>query len=218
MTELKPDTSQAPAIIFDFGGVLIDWNARHLYNKLFDDSLEMERFLTEIDFHSWNLEMDRGRPFTESVTELSRQFPQYADLIKAYDERWEESLNGSIQPTVKILQALKERGYDLYGLSNWSVEKYEIVRHQYPFLDLFDEIVISGRVKLVKPDPRIFALVLEKARRPAAECLLIDDSETNVTAARNLGFKTIHFESAEQLGLELSRLGILNFGNLHGMQ
>jgi 2-haloacid dehalogenase len=206
---MKPDSRQQPAIIFDFGGVLIDWNARHLYRKLFDNALEMERFLTEIDFHGWNLELDRGRRYAESVVELSRQFPQYANLIKAYDERWEESLNGTIQATVEILQALKEHGYALYGLTNFSAEKYEIIHRQFSFIDLFDEIVVSGIVKLVKPDPRIFALVLEKARRPAAECLFIDDSETNVTAARNLGFKVIHFKSAEQLGMELSRLGIL---------
>lgn len=206
---MKPDSRQQPAIIFDFGGVLIDWNARHLYRKLFADPAELERFLTEIDFHSWNLELDRGRPYAESVVELSRQFPQYADLIKAYDERWEESLNGTIQATVEILRTLKERGYALYGLTNWSAEKYEIVHHQYPFIDLFDGIVVSGIVKLVKPDPRIFALLLEKTKRPAAECLFIDDSETNVAAARSLGFKAIHFKSAEQLGTELSRLGIL---------
>ena len=207
---MKSDNRQQPAIIFDFGGVLIDWNARHLYHKLFDDTRAMERFLAEIDFHGWNLELDRGRPYAESVVELSRQFPHYADLIKAYDERWEESLNGPIQATVEILQALKTRGYALYGLTNWAAEKYEFIHHKYPFLGLFDDIVVSGKVKLVKPDPRIFALLLEKTKRPAAECLFIDDSETNVTAARSLGFKTILFKSAEQLGMELSRLGLLD--------
>jgi 2-haloacid dehalogenase len=202
--------SQTPAIIFDFGGVLMDWNAHYLYDKLLDDPADMERFFNEIDFYNWNLEMDRGRSFAESVTELSRQFPKYIDLIKAFDERWEETLGGPIQPTVEILQALKERGYDLYGLTNWSAEKYAITRHKYPFFDLFDDIVVSGIVKLIKPDPRIFTLMLEKADRPAAECLLIDDSEANIIAARSLGFKTIHFKSAEQLGMELSRLGIFN--------
>jgi 2-haloacid dehalogenase len=206
---MKPQGSQLPAIIFDFGGVLIDWNPRHLYKKLLDDPAKLERFLTEIDFHHWNLELDRGRPYAESVAELSRVFPQYADLIRAYDERWEESLRGPIQATVEILRALKERGYALYGLTNWSAEKYEIVRHKYPFLGLFDDIVVSGIVKLIKPDPRIFALLLEKINRPAADGLFIDDSETNITAAQQLGFNTIHFKSAEQLAMELSRQGLL---------
>jgi 2-haloacid dehalogenase len=207
---MKQNSSQHPAIIFDFGGVLMDWNAHYLYDKLLDDPADLERFFNEISFHNWNLEMDRGRSFAESVTELSSQFPQYADLIRAFDERWEETLGGPIQSTVEILQALKVRGYDLYGLTNWSAEKYEITRHKYPFFDLFDDIVVSGIVKLVKPDPRIFTLMLEKADRPAAECLLIDDSEANTIAARRLGFKTIHFKSAEQLGMELSCLGILD--------
>jgi len=207
---MKQNSSQHPAIIFDFGGVLMDWNVHYLYDKLFDDPADLERFFNEISFHNWNLEMDRGRSFAESVTELSSQFPQYADLIRAFDERWEETLGGPIQPTVKILQALKLRGYDLYGLTNWSAEKYEITRHKYPFFDLFDDIVVSGIVKLIKPDPRIFTLMLEKADRPAAECLLIDDSEANIIAARRLGFKTIHFKSAEQLGMALSCLGILD--------
>jgi 2-haloacid dehalogenase len=207
---MKQNSSQHPAIIFDFGGVLMDWNAHYLYDKLLDNPADMERIFNEIDFHNWNLEMDRGRPFAESVTELSRQFPHHADLIRAFDERWEETLGGPIQATVEILQILKQRGYDLYGLTNWSAEKFKITRRKYPFFDLFDDIVVSGIVKLVKPDPRIFAMILEKANRPAAECLLIDDSDANVTAAMHLGFKTIHFKSAEQLAVELSRLGILN--------
>jgi 2-haloacid dehalogenase len=206
---MKHNSSQHPAIIFDFGGVLMDWNAHYLYDKLLDDPADMERFFNEIDFHNWNLEMDRGRPFAEGVAELSHQFPQYADLIKAFDERWEETLGGPIQPTVEILQALKKRGYALYGLTNWSAEKYEITRHKYPFFDLFEEVVVSGAVKLIKPDPRIFALTLEKAKRPAAECLLIDDSEANVIAARQLGFRAIHFKSAEGLAMELSLQGLL---------
>jgi 2-haloacid dehalogenase len=123
---LKSDSRQQPAIIFDFGGVLMDWNAHYLYDKLLDDPASTERFFDEIDFHNWNLEMDRGRPFAESVEELSRQFPQYAGLIKAFDERWEETLGGPIQATVEILQALKEHNYALYGLSKRVFLKWSI--------------------------------------------------------------------------------------------
>ncbi len=199
-----------PAIVFDFGGVLLDWNPRYLYRKLFDDDHEaVERFLNEIGFSDWNLKQDEGRPFAAAVAELSERFPQHADLIKAYDERWEESMGGEIQRSVEILHALKRAGHTLYGLSNWSAETFRRIRHKYAFLDLFEAIVLSGEVKVIKPDPRIYALLLDKVNRPAEECLFIDDSETNVTVADRLGFQTIRFESPEQLASELRRLGLL---------
>lgn len=202
---------RSPAIVFDFGGVLIDWNPRYLYRKLFRDEPEaVERFLTEIGFVEWNALQDKGRPFSEAVAELSEKFPHYSDLIKAYDERWEESVTGAIEGTVDILRELKEAGYPLYGLSNWSAETFRRIRHQYPFMDWFEEIVISGEVKLIKPDPLIYKLLLERIKRSAEECLFIDDSEANVTTANQLGFQTIRFESPEQLSKELRRLGILS--------
>lgn len=206
-----PHTNQHPrAIVFDFGGVLVDWNPRHLYRKLFNgDDQAVEKFLDEIGFAPWNLEMDRGRPFAESVADLSRQFPQYAELIRAYDLRWEESVPGPIAPTVNILQTLKRAGYPLYGLSNWSREKFQLVRHRYTFLDWFDAVVISGEVRMIKPDPRIFRLLLEKIGLPAEQCVFIDDSETNIAQARRLGFDVIHYQSSEQLCVELTQRGLL---------
>lgn len=207
MNELK---GRAPAIIFDFGGVLLDWNPRYLYRKLFDDDHEaVERFLVEIGFSEWNLKQDEGRPFSVAIAELSERFPQHADLIKAYDERWEESMGGEIGPSVEILYALKRAGHTLYGLSNWSAETFRRIRHKHAFMDLFEAIVLSGEVKVIKPDPRIYALLLDKVNRPAEECLFIDDSEMNVAAAGRLGFQTIRFESPEQLESELRRLGLL---------
>jgi 2-haloacid dehalogenase len=198
------------AIIFDFGGVLIDWNPRYLYRKFFaGDSESMERFLTEIGFAEWNLQQDKGRSFAVAVAELCVRFPDYADLIRAYDQHWEESIAGPIQPTVNILRSLKQVGYRLYGLSNWSVEKFEIVRPRYEFFGWLDTILVSGEVKLVKPDPRIYTVLLERIGRTAKECLFIDDSRANVAAADQLGFKTVHYESPEQLETELCHLGIL---------
>jgi 2-haloacid dehalogenase len=198
------------AIVFDFGGVLIDWDPRHLYRKLFvDDTRGMERFLKDVDFYAWNLQQDAGRPFDEAVAEHCRLYPEYCELIRAYDERWEESLGGPIQSSIDILKALKQADLELYGLSNWSVEKFQLVRCQYEFLNWFESIIISGQVKLVKPDPRIFVLMLEEIGRPASECLLIDDSAVNIAAARELGFKTIHFLSPEQLKTELLDMGLL---------
>jgi 2-haloacid dehalogenase len=200
----------SPVIIFDFGGVLLDWDPRYLYQKLFENDVDAtERFLDEIGFVEWNLEQDRGRPFAVAIKELQERFPHYAEFIGAYDERWEESIGGPIQSTVKLLGALKQAGFPLYGLSNWSAETFRRIRHKHPFLNWFDDIVLSGEVRITKPDPRIYTVLLERIGRPAAACLFIDDSEANVAAAQQLGFKTILFKSPEQLQSELIRLGLL---------
>ena len=198
-----------PAIIFDFGGVLFDWNPHYLYHDDFNGDTEaIDRFLQEIGFSEWNLHQDRGRPFAEAVAELSARFPHYASLIRAYDERYESSLSGPIHATVVILERLKQAGYPLYALSNWSVEKFALIRPKYAFLDWFDAIVLSGALKLVKPDPRIFEVFLEQIGRKPEECLFIDDSRKNIEAANRMGFQTIRFESPEQLERELRERGI----------
>jgi 2-haloacid dehalogenase len=196
------------AIIFDLGGVLIGWDPRLLYRKLFDDDASIDTFFREIDFHAWNLEQDRGRTFDRGVAELSARFPQYAEYIRAYDERYPETLSGAIEPTVRVLSQLRQAGYPLYALSNWSAEKFEYARAHFDFLNWFDTIVVSAHVKLVKPDPRIFELLLERTGRRAGECVFIDDNETNVQVARTLGFHAIRFESAPQLVSDLRQLGI----------
>ncbi|MCC7165791.1 MAG: HAD family phosphatase [Anaerolineae bacterium] len=205
------------AIVFDFGGVLIDWNPWYLYRDYFKDEAAMHAFLNEIEFADWNHEQDRGRPFAEAVVIHSEKYPQHADLIRVYDERWADSIGGAIGATVEILRALKRRGYPLFGLSNWSAEKFVLVRERFPFFDLFDTIVLSGQVKLAKPDPRIFELLLEQTGCRAEECLFIDDAEKNIKAAQALGFQIIHFDSPEQLADELERLDLLESEELaHG--
>ncbi|MEI7848030.1 MAG: HAD family phosphatase [Chloroflexota bacterium] len=202
-----------PALIFDFGGVLLDWNPHYLFEKYFDmEPSAVDLFMRDIDFFAWNYEQDRGRPFAEGVAELSEKFPKYAKLIKAYDDFWEETIIGPMQLTVDMLMPLREHGYMLYGLTNWSFEKFRLVNQKYAFLDLFETVVVSGEVKLAKPDPRIFGLILEKIGRPADECIFIDDSETNILAAQQLGFMTIRFETTNQLSEELSRLGVVWIG------
>jgi 2-haloacid dehalogenase len=204
-------TNPHQAIVFDFGGVLIDWDPRYLYRKFFDGhTAAMERFLGDIDFMAWNLKQDQGRPFADGVAELSAQFPHYAQLIQAYDQRWEESIGGPIQSTVDILRALKEAGYPLYGLSNWSAEKFHLFRPKYPFFSWFDDILVSGEVKRVKPDPEIFTLFLDRIRRTARECVYIDDSAANVATANRLGFTAIHFVSPGQLAADLQHLGLFD--------
>jgi 2-haloacid dehalogenase len=192
------------AIIFDFGNVLVDWDPRYLYRKLLDGDQAIEMFLDEIDFFAWNLEHDAGRPFDESIAEMCARFPQYCDLIRAYDLRYEESISGPIWPTVDVLRTLKDAGYPLYGLSNWPADKYELVRPKYEFFSWFNDIVVSGKVRIAKPDPRIFEILLERIGRPAQECIFIDDSPKNIAAAQQLGFQTILFRSAGQLKQDLS--------------
>ena len=199
------------AVIFDLGGVLVNWDPRHLYGRFFNnDDVAMEQFLTEIDFHSWNLEQDRGRSFADGVTALSAQFPQYADLIRAYDVHWEESITGQIDGTVELLPSLKTAGYTVALLSNISTEKYEVLRRKYRFFDHFDSQLISADVKLLKPDPRIYALLLEQINHAAEDCIFIDDSAVNVAGADRVGMTAIQFQSPHQLKTELQQRGVLS--------
>jgi 2-haloacid dehalogenase len=202
--------SSYQAIIFDFGGVLINWDPHKVFNKYFsNDRQAIDNFLLEINFSTWNLSQDKGYPFASAVTDLSAQFPQYAHLIQAYDEEWEESITGIIPETVEILQRLKKAGFRLYGLTNWSAEKFALVKYKYEVFNLFENILVSGEVKLVKPDPAIFHMLLQEIQRQPQECLLIDDSLPNIESARKLGFATHHFTSPARLEADLRQLGIL---------
>ena len=203
-------TSQIKAIIFDFGNVLLEWNPRYVYQRYFPNDPEgMERFFKEVDFADWNLQQDKGRPFAEGVEILSEKFPHYAQLIQAYHENWTDSIGAAYSGTIEILKQLKQAGYPLYGLSNWSAETFPYAREKYGFFDLLDDFVISGAVGKVKPDPEIFQIMLKKIGRPAEECLFIDDSLTNINQAQKMGFGTIHFQSPEQLAAALHELKIL---------
>ncbi len=194
-----------PAIIFDLGAVLIDWNPRHLYRTMFNDEAAMEQFFADTNLLQWNARQDEGHPFAEAVAELSAQHPHYEPYIRAFHERWEEMMPGAIEATVEILAELKEQDYELYALSNWSAETYPFAFARFEFLRWFRAVVISGEVKVCKPDPRIYELILNKIGRPAHECVFIDDSRANIEAAVQLGFQAIHFQSSEQLRAELEQ-------------
>ena len=210
MEPMATDKQAGLAIIFDFGNVLIKWSPYNIYRKILgDDPQAVDELLKKIDFHTWNIQMDRGRPFAEVIPEVCKRFPEYADLIRTYDERYEESLV-VLQPSVDILLELKKAGWPLYGLSNWSAEKFALVRRKLDFFDSFCDIVISGEVGEIKPEPRIYEILLERIGRPAGECLFIDDSPENICAAEELGFQTILFQSPEQLKNELQLRGLLN--------
>lgn len=198
------------AIIFDFGGVIINWDPHVLFNKYFkSDTNAIDDFLTEIDFNNWNLAQDKGYPFALAVTDLSAQFPQYAHLIQAYDKEWEESITGIVPESAEILHKLKSAGSRLYGLTNWSSEKFSIVRRKYPIFNLFEEIIVSGEVKLIKPDPAIYHMLLHRINLKSNECLMVDDSLRNIEVARKLGFLTHHFTSPANLEVSLRQFGLL---------
>jgi len=201
--------SSIKAIIFDFGGVLLDWDPRYLYQHHFPDKQVMESFLVEINFYDWNAQQDKGRTFAAGIAELSDQFPQHTELIQKYFERWEDSISGFIPGTADILRELKQRGYPLYGLSNWSFETFPRATQKYPIFELFDDIILSGDVKLLKPDRAIFNLLLNQIGLSAHECLLIDDSQPNIDTAKELGFATLHFTTAILLRTELQKLNLL---------
>jgi 2-haloacid dehalogenase len=198
------------AIVFDLGGVLIDWNPRHLYRKLFNgDEDAMERFLAEICTPEWNAMQDEGRPFAAATEELVSRHPQQAGLIRAFFDRWPEMVAGAIEQTVEILAELRGAGRALYALSNWSAETFPHARERFEFLGWFDCAVISGEIGLVKPNREVFDFLLGKSGRRAEECVFIDDSPANVAAAREIGFDAIHFHSPRRLRDELMSRGIL---------
>ena len=198
-------------VIFDLGGVLIDWDPRYLYRSLFADEAAMERFLAEICSPEWNLSLDSGRSFAEAVAELSGRHPRERARIQAYHERWIEMIAGPIPETVAVLEELHAREVPLWALTNWSAETFRLVRHDpaYGFLNRFRQIFVSGELRMVKPDPAIYHHVLTEIGAPAQSCLFIDDSPKNVAAALALGLHGHRFVEASALRTELARAGLL---------
>lgn len=198
------------AIIFDLGGVLIDWNPHHLYRKLFTDRHEMKYFLDNIATMDWNEEQDLGRSLKEGTEILVGRFPQHEAPIRAYYDRWEEMLGGPIEGTLELFKQLKAGGrYRLYALSNWSAETMGIAQQRYEFLNWFDGLVISGLEKTRKPFPEFYNILLNRYGLKPDEALFIDDNYRNVLGAGVLGIPAIHFIEAGQLQAELKKLGIL---------
>jgi 2-haloacid dehalogenase len=197
-------------VVFDLGGVLIDWNPRYLYRKLFNgDVAAMEMFLTEICTPDWNERQDAGRRFAEAEAELIRRHPDKAKLIRAWHARFDEMIAGAIDGTVAVLEELKSRGAPLYALTNWSAETFAPQRGRFAFLGHFQGILVSGDEGVIKPDPRIFRLLLERYDLRAGDAVFIDDNPDNARAASDLGIHGIHFQSPGALREELGVLGLL---------
>lgn len=202
-------SGNSSAIIFDLGAVLIDWDPRHMYRKLIGDETVMERFLSEVTTPEWNVQQDAGRTWDEGIAALTTVYPEYAEWIAAYRDRWDEMLNGPIQGTVEILRRLIDAGHEVHALTNWSPETFPIAQQRYDFLGWFEHIVVSGHEGVTKPDHRIYQIMLDRIGREANECVFIDDSVKNVAAAAELGFDAIHFTEPDQLERELAARGLL---------
>lgn len=193
-------------IVFDFGGVLLDWNPRYFYQSYFDTTEKMDYFLTHICTEEWNAEQDRGRTFAEGIRLLQAQYPEYRSAIRFFEGNWNDMLRGEFPDSVDILHQLKDQGFALYGLTNWSAETFPRVYKEYDFFAFFDGIVVSGEEKLIKPDAAIFNVLLQRYQLKADESIFIDDNYANIQAADALGFKTIHFVNAEKTKEQLQSL------------
>lgn len=196
-------------IVFDFGGVLIDWNPRYLYRKLIEREEEMEWFLENICTSEWNANFDEGHPFEEGVKQLAQKYPEHEELIIAYYQRWPEMLAGEITGTVQILKDIKSANYPVFGLTNWSGETFPIAFERFEFLKLLDGILVSGDEKLVKPDPQIFELLCSRFGIEPEKSIFIDDNRENIEAARKIGFDALHFTAPGRLRENLEMRGIL---------
>ena len=198
------------AIIFDLGGVLIDWNPKYVYNQIFKTEEEVEWFLENVTTPDWNEQQDAGYPLHRATEELIAKHPEWAPQIKAYYGRWLEMLGDAIHETVEIFRQLKESGkYKIYALTNWSGELFPHARERFEFLKWFDGIVVSGEEKIRKPFPEIYQLLLGRYGLSAGETIFIDDSMRNVKAAEDFGIKAILFISPSQLMQELKAVNIL---------
>ena len=187
-------------IIFDLGGVLIDWNPRYLYRKIFSDEEDMEHFLRTVCTSDWNEQQDAGVSLEQATQERIKMFPEFEDEIKIFYGRWAEMVGGPILPSVQLLDRIRESNkFSLNALTNWSAETFPYALENFDFLHHFEDIIVSGEEKCKKPDHRIYQILIERTGIEPAHALFIDDSLRNINAAKQLGFQTVHFHSIEAI-------------------
>lgn len=197
------------AVVFDIGGVLLDWDPRHLYRKLIDDPADLAEFLGQICTPQWHLAHDLGADTGQSCRELAVRHPAYADLIMAWASRGEEMIAGQLDATIEVLAEVRALGLRCFALSNMEADKYALRRSRYPFFDLFEGCVISGVEGVAKPDRAIFEILLARYDLEPQATVLVDDLAPNLAVARELGFVALQFCTADQLRLDLRDLGVL---------
>lgn len=201
------------AVVFDFGGVLIDWSPEYVYRTLIPDEQERRWFLTHVCALDWVIQQDGGQTIEEGTAELVAKFPEHETLIRAFYERWHEMIAGVLEDGIATLEKLDAAGVPLFGLTNWSAETFPYAWENFPVLRRFKDIVVSGRVKLVKPDPAIFAEMMKRIEphlpgvRPS-ELVFIDDNLKNAEAATALGWHGVHHTNARETEAKLRELGL----------
>lgn len=201
---------QIDTIIFDLGGVLIDWNPRYLYNKIFKTEEETTWFLENICTSDWNDLQDAGRSFAEATAELVAKHPEWEHPIRAWYERWEETVSGPIHDTVEILKYFCDaRQHRIYALTNWSAESFPIAQKKFEFLSWFEGIVVSGEEKTRKPFPEFYHILFNRYNVVPQNTVFIDDNIKNIEGGKAVGLNTIHFQSPSQLKAELKSMGLM---------
>jgi 2-haloacid dehalogenase len=208
VTEQTGPVPVATTVVFDLGGVLVDWDPRYLYRRLMPED-EVEDFLDEVDFLAWNRRADAGASWAQTVAEHAELFPHRRDLLAAYPERFTDSLQGEVPGTVQVLRDLHDDGVRLLALTNWSAETFPHARAMFAFLTLFEDVVVSGQEGVAKPDPEVFRLVLDRFGLDPARTVFVDDSARNVAAAEAAGLVGVRFHDAERLRVDLRELGLL---------
>lgn len=202
--------SKFNTIIFDLGGVLIDWNPDNVYRTIFPNEEDMRWFYQNICTSDWNEEQDAGRPLSEATELLVNKFPEHEDNIRAYYGRWEEMLKGPIHETVEVLRTLKEKtDHKLYALTNWSAETFPVALKRYEFLHWFHGRLVSGEEKTRKPYKEIYELLISRFNIDPSTAIYTDDNVRNLAPAKELGIHTIHFREPVQFKKELQELGVL---------
>jgi 2-haloacid dehalogenase len=196
------------AVVFDLGGVLIDWDPRHLYRRLLPDD-EVELFLTTVCTPAWNAEQDAGRSFREGVDALVERFPEHTDLVRAYWTRWAEMLGDPVAGAEELLADVIAAGIGCFALTNWSAETFPIARERFPWLARFQGIVVSGEEGVIKPDAGLYRTLLERHSLRADRSVFVDDVPANASAASALGFLAIEFGGIDDLRRRFVRLGVL---------
>ena len=193
-------------IIFDFGGVLLDWNPHYLYDPYFGDVEKAEWFLTNICTYPWNAQHDAGKLVAEGTAELIKQYPEWEKEIRMYYGEFGKMIGGQLAGMEDYIKELKGRGFRILGLSNWSFETFAMVRPKYPILDLIEERVISGEEKVLKPNAEIYGILLRRFNIKPEESVFIDDNVNNIKGGENVGIQGIIFKDAEQLRADLEKL------------
>jgi len=202
--------TQISTVVFDVGRVLFEWDLRHLFAKLMADSEELDWFLQHVITPQWHFQHDAGRPLAEMAAELTAQYPHYGPMIDAYRTRFNETIPGPVPGSLEIVNDLAAQGVPLFAITNFGAEFWEGFRPTQPIFDLFGDIVVSGVEKLVKPDPAIYALALERFGLQPGEAIFVDDIHANVVSARANGFAAHHFTDAGPLRSELEAIGLLH--------